>query len=267
MSQAKRHIGIITTGHGPRDEYLHYHGLFLKALGADVTITLRHIYDGLTLADLDPHEVDKSTPNLGAHVHVPGAKGNHMGDGWEHRFYDLEFATGLVQQAIERLETEDGVDMVLLACAAEFPEGALTARTMLIHPREIMFALAQTIAEGSSRKPKVGVIVDAEHADHDRADWLSRPFAEQIELVVSPITSTWLEAAQALGAAEVEYAFFFGYGVGLAPYDARDEIPALERAIGAPLILPHRATVLHLRNLLMPALNDLDFLPADWNRT
>ncbi|WP_138468750.1 AroM family protein [Poseidonocella sp. HB161398] len=261
------HIGVVTTGHGPRDEYLHYHRLFLCALGAEVKVTVRHIYEGLSLEDLLPYEVDKSTPNLGAHVHVPGATGNHMGDGWEHRFFDLGFATGLVQAAIDRLEEEDGADMVLLACAAEFAPGALSAGTLLIHPREIMFGIAETIAHGTRRRPKIGVIVDAEHADHDRVDWLSRPFAERIELVIAPITGSWLAAAEELGRAGVEFAFFFGYGVGLAPYDARDEIPALERAIGAPLILPHRAAVLHLRNLVGPAMADLDHLPADWNRT
>jgi len=260
------HIGVVTTGHGPRDEYIHYHEMFLRALGADVKVTVRHIYDGIPLAELLPHEVDKTTPNLGAHVHVPGATGNHMGDGWEHRFFALDYATGLVQKTIDRLETEDGVDMVLLACAAEFPEGALSAGTLMIHPRDVMFGIAGQIAHGTRRKPRIGVIVDAEHADHDRADWLAKPFADRIELVISPITGSWHDAARALGEAKVEFAFFFGYGVGLAPYDRKDEIPALEAEIGAPLILPHRATMLHLRNLVGPAMNDLDYLPADWNK-
>ncbi|QQA41972.1 AroM family protein [Pelagovum pacificum] len=261
------HIGVVTTGHGPRDEYLHYHRMFLETLGADVRVTVRHIYEDLTLDDLTPHEVDKSVPNLGAHVHVPGAVGNHMGDGWEHRFFDLDFATDLVQLTIDRLEEEDGVDIVLLACAAEFPTGRISAGTLLIHPREIMFGIAEGIAHGTRRKPRIGVIVDAEHADHDRADWNSRPFADQIELVVAPIDGAWIDAARQLGAANVEFAFFFGYGVGLAPFDARDEIPALETAIGAPLILPHRATVLHMRNLVGPAMADLDHLPQGWNKS
>lgn len=266
MANKTTHIGVVTTGHGPRDEYLHYHKMFLEALGADVKITVRHIYEDLALEELLPHQVDKTTPNLGAHVHVPGAVGNHMGDGWEHRFFELGFATKLVQKTIDRLEEEDGVDMVLLACAAEFPEGQISAGTLLIHPREIMFSIAENIAHGTRRKPKIGVIVDAEHADHDVADWKSRAFYKNIELEVSPITGSWHDAARKLGEANVEFAFFFGYGVGLAPYDAADEIPALERAIGAPLILPHRATVLHLRNLVGPAMNDLAYMPEGWNK-
>src|SRR5258707_12560494 len=125
MKRKTTKLGVVTTGHGPREEYLHYHQRLLRSLGADVDVVVRHIYEGLTLEDLLPHEVGKETANIGAHVHVLGASGNHMGDGWEHRFYALDCATRHVQRTIDLLEKEDGVDMVLLACAAEFPEGTL----------------------------------------------------------------------------------------------------------------------------------------------
>lgn len=96
-------LGVVTTGHGPRDEYVHYHERVLRALGAEVQVVIRHIYDGLVLDDLTPHQVGKETPNLGTHVHVPGAVGNHMGDGWEHRFYAIDFAIHRVQAAIHAL--------------------------------------------------------------------------------------------------------------------------------------------------------------------
>lgn len=259
-------LGVVTTGHGPRDEYIHFHEQFLRALGADVEVVIRHIYEGMDLAELTPHQVGKEKPNLGAHVHVEGAVGNHMGDGWEHRFYDLDFAIGKVQQAIDQLEQVDGVDMVLLACAAEFPEGSISASTMLIHPRDLMFDIAANLAHGSRRKIRIGALVDAEHADEDYKDWARKPFFDKIELVMSPITTTWLEAAQKLGEEKIDYAFFFGYGVGLAPLDPRTEIPALEAAIGAPLILPHRTAVLFLRNILQPALNDYAYLPEGWGK-
>lgn len=257
-------LGVVTTGHGPRDEYIHYHQNFLRALGAEVEVVIRHIYEDLTLDELVPHQVGKETPNLGAHVHVPGAVGNHMGDGWEHRFFELGFATERVQATIDRLETEDDVDMVLLACAAEFPEGAVSARTLLIHPRELMFSVAENLAHGSRSRIRIGALVDAEHADHDYADWSKRPFFNRIEFVMEPVTTTALEAARRLGEHRVQFAFFFGYGVGLAPFDPIDEIPTLEAAIGAPLILPHRTTALHLRNLIGPALNDHAYLPEGW---
>jgi len=259
-------LGVVTTGHGPRDEYIHFHERFLRALGADVEIVIRHIYDGIPLEALTPHQVGKEKPNLGAHVHVAGAVGNHMGDGWEHRFYDLDFAIGKVQRAIDLLEQEDGVDMVLLACAAEFPEGAISAGTMLIHPRELMFDIAGNLARGSRQRIRIGALVDAEHADEDRKDWARKPFFDRIELVMAPITTGWLDAAQELGRRQVDYAFFFGYGVGLAPLDPRTEIPALEAAIGAPLVLPHRAAVLFLRNILRPPLNDYAYLPEGWGK-
>ncbi|MDQ0390477.1 AroM family protein [Labrys monachus] len=260
-------LGVVTTGHGPRDEYIHYHQEILRSLGADVEVVIRHIYDGLALEDLLPHQVGKETPNLGSHVHVPGAVGNHMGDGWEHRFFALDFATGRVQAAIDSLERDDGVDMVLLACAAEFPEGSISAGTLLIHPRELMFSVVDNLARGSRRKVRIGVLVDAEHADHDYADWARRPFFERIELVMAPVVTTALAAAEELGRRHVEFAFFFGYGVGLAPYDPVDEIPRLQAAIGAPLLLPHRVTSLHLRNLIGPGLDDHAYLPQGWGLT
>lgn len=259
-------LGVVTTGHGPRDEYLHYHQALLTQLGANVEVVVRHIYEDLTLEDVVPHQVGKEAPNLGAHVHVPGAVGNHMGDGWEHRFFALDFATAKVQKTIDKLEREDGVDMVLLACAAQFPEDALSADTLLIHPRELMFSIVDNLAHGSRRRVRIGAIVDAEHADHDYADWSSRPFFPRIEFVMAPVTTSWMDAARELGKRNVEFAFFFGYGVGLAPFDPVDEIPELERAIGAPLVLPHRVTALHLRNLIGPALDDRKFLPQGWGR-
>lgn len=264
MSTRRKKIGVVTTGHGPRDEYLHYHKRLLEALGAEVDVVVRHIYEGLTLDELVPHEVDKTVPNIGSHVHVPGAVGNHMGDGWEHRFFDLAFATAHVQQTIDRLEKQDGVDIVLLACAAEFPEGSLAADTLLVHPRALLFQLAENVAHGSRRKIRMGVIVDAEHADHDLADWKRKPWFGSIDLVIAPIESGTIEAAEQLGRAGVEYAFFFGYGVGLAPFDRVDDIQRLEAAIGAPLILPHRVTTLFLRNLVGPPLDDPAYLPSGW---
>ena len=160
MSVKTTHIGVVTTGHGPRDEYLHYHRIFLESLGADVRITVRHIYEDLTLEQLLPHQVDKTKPNLGAHVHVPGAVGNHMGDGWEHRFFELGFATELVQKTIDRLEQEDHVDMVLLACAAEFPHGAISAGTLLIHPRLGSWLLLGGFLTTMDLKPATETVAD-----------------------------------------------------------------------------------------------------------
>jgi hypothetical protein len=257
-------LGVVTTGHGPRDEYIHYHESLLRSLGAQVEVVIRHIYEGLTLDDLIAHEVGRETPNLGAHVHVPGAVGNHMGDGWEHRFFSLDFAIGRVQAAIDRLEREDGADMVLLACAAGFPAGALSAETRLIDPRELMFSVVESLTHGTRRNVRIGALVDAEHADHDYADWSKRPFFDRIDFRMAPVTTTALAAAETLGREQVEFAFFFGYGIGLAPFDPPDQITQLEAAIGAPLLLPHRVTTLHLRNLIGPPLDDRAFLPSGW---
>lgn len=264
MKSRTTRLGVVTTGHGPREEYVEYHRRLLSSLGADVEIFVRHIYEDLTLDELLPHEVGKEAPNIGAHVHVPGARGNHMGDGWEHRFFALDFATQHVQRTIGLLEQQDKVDMVLLACAAEFPEGSLAADTLLIHPRELLFHTAEAIARGSRRRIRIGMIVDAEHADHDLADWQSQPWFPRIDLVISPIETSTLEAAQRLGEAKVEFAFLFGYGVGLAPFDPIDQVASLEAAIGAPLILPHRVATLFLRHLIGPPLDDHAHLPDGW---
>jgi hypothetical protein len=263
MAKATR-IGIVTTGHGPRDEYVHYHGEFLRRLGSNVEIAIRHIYDGLSLEQITPHQVGKETANIGAHVHVPGAVGNHMGDGWEHRFYALDFAVEQMQRAVTALEREDNVDLIVLACAAEIPADRLKATTLMIHPRELIFSLAGDLVHGAPGKLRFGVLVDAEHAEHDRADWARRPWFDRVELVMAPVAGDTLAAAGALGKANVDYAFYFGYGIGLAPFDPIGEVQRLEAAVAAPLLLPHRVTCLFLRNIVGPSIDDLTYLPKGW---
>ncbi len=259
-------IGVVTTGHGPRDEYVFFHRNLLAHLGAGVEVTTRHVYEGLTLADITPHQVGKEVPNIGGHVHVPGATGNHMGDGWEHRFYALPFVMSRVQIAIDRLENEDGVDLVILACAAEMPKEDLRARTLLVHPRDLVLGFAGTLANSSSRKLRMGLIVDAEHAEHDRADWTLQPWFNKIDLYIAPVTGDISKAAAELGNQNIDYAFFFGYGVGLAPGNSKTMIMDLESKIGKPLILPHRVTTLFIRNLVLPTMDDNQYLPSDWRR-
>ncbi len=256
MNRTPRRIGVVTTGHGPRDEYVRYHQAALESLGAEIEIVTRHALDGLTSEQLEPHRVGAETPNIGAHVHVSGATGNRMGPGWEHRFYDLEFCLGRMQSAIDQLTGADAADLVILACAAELPDAALACDKLLIHPREILFSYAEVLAWGVRRPVRVGVLVDREHAEQDQADWQRRPWFSRVELHLAPIEGSAERAAAQLGERELDLAMVFGYGVGLVPGDPRREIADLEQVIGAPLLTPHRATSLFLRNLIMPSIDD-----------
>ncbi len=259
MNQTPRRIGVVTTGHGPRDEYVRYHRAALEALGVQVEIVTRHALDGLTSEQLEPHRVGADVPNIGAHVHVAGASGNRMGPGWEHRFYDLEFCLGRIQSTVDQLTGADDADIVILACAAELPDITLTSDRLLIHPREILFSYAEILSWGMRRPLRVGVLVDREHAEQDRADWQRRPWSSRINLHLMPMDGSAEVAAARLAGREPDLAMIFGYGVGLAPGDRREEIADLERAIGAPLLTPHRATSLFLRNLIMPSIDDRAF--------
>jgi hypothetical protein len=254
----KTRLGIVTTGHGPRDEYIRYHERLLAHLGAPVEVVIRHALDGLSYEQLKPHIVGPGVLNLGAHVHVPGATGNRLGPGWQHLFFDLRHCVARIQAAIDALETEDGVDLVLLACAAEFPEGALRARGVCVHPRELLFALAEAQAWDPSRRPRIGVLVDHEHLATDQADWQRRPWGDRVDLHFAPIHDDILAAAATLGG-RVDMCFMWGYGVGLVAGDPPGLVTRLEEAIGAPLILPHRVATLFVRNLIRPPLDDLAF--------
>ncbi len=264
MAKKTTKIGVVTTGHGPRTEYVDYHKALLQSLGADVEVVLRHALEGLTIDDLRPHIVDRRKPNIGAHVHVPGATGNQYGDGWDHPFIDLDFSLGRMQRAIDLLETDDKVDIVVLACAAEVPDDALRANTLLIHPRELMFDLTSHLVQWTRRRLRIGALVDVEHADMDHKDWMRRPWFSKIDFRMAPISGDVHAAAAALGKEGVDFAFYFGYGVGLAPFAEPDRLNRMEAAVGAPLIVPHRVTTLFLRNLVAPNINDATYMPAGW---
>lgn len=251
-------LGIVTTGHGPRDEYVKYHERLLAHLGAPVKVVIRHALDGLSHNALKPWIVGAGTLNLGAHVHVPGATGNRLGPGWQHLFFDLDFCIARVQAAIDALETEEGVDLVLLACAAEFPEGSLRARGPCVHPRELLFAVVEAQAWDPSRRPRIGVLVDHEHLATDRADWDRRPWRDRIDLRFAAITDDVVAAAATLSG-EVDFAIMWGYGVGLVAGDPPDLVQRVEASLRAPLILPHRVTTFFLRNLIGPSFDDRAF--------
>jgi hypothetical protein len=53
----KLRVGVVTTGHGPRDEYVRYHRAILAHLGAKVDFVTRHALEGLSIEALTPHIV------------------------------------------------------------------------------------------------------------------------------------------------------------------------------------------------------------------
>jgi len=264
MSIAKTKIGIVTTGHGPRDEYIHYHSSFLEHLGAEVTVVTRHALEGLNLENLRPHFVDGSKPNIGAHIHFPGATGNQYGPGWDHPFLELGFAVERMQDAVEKLEHEDKVDIIVLACAAEIPVNAIHTELFLLHPRGLMFSLAEHLVNWTGRRLRFGILTNQAHAEMDRQDWFRRSWVSEVDLFIAPVTDSVEDAAAELGEQGIDLGFYFGYGAGLAPFAPKDRLKKLCDVVKAPIIFPHWIATLFLRNLVVPCIDDATFMPVGW---
>ena len=70
MKRKTTKLGVVTTGHGPREEYLHYHQRLLRSLGTNVDVVVRDRHgnpvSGLTKDDFEVYEegVKQTITNL-----------------------------------------------------------------------------------------------------------------------------------------------------------------------------------------------------------
>jgi len=258
-------LGIITTGHGPRTEYLRYHGNVLRHLGLpDVEIVARH-----SLEDLSPDEIDSMAPVadeplIGGHVRAPGATGDRMGGGYREVLVARRLIIPLVQQRIDELDAEK-VDAIIFCCAEEYPADAFSAMRPLIVPFRLVLAFVADAA-GSLRRPfRVAVLTPGERwSKQDEATWRSEALPRSVEPVVIPLAG----APEAVAArvrdeiGQVDLAVLWGYGIGIAPFDPADLVGRLERGLGAPVVSVHALACRAARSLLRPSQDDLPFAVA-----
>jgi hypothetical protein len=251
-------LGLITTGQGPRNEYVHFHRKLMKELGVDVEIKIRNAMDGLSVEEIQAMTARPGDRWIASHYHLPGATGDRMGPGWALIYTDTKPLIPLFQKCMDSLEA-DGVDVTILLCAEEYPLDAFHSKRPLLVPWVLMTEWVR-VSTMCMAEPKVGILIpDQEHWEEDTATWRSQPWMKNLKVVFEIRKGHLAEACARFQREKVDFVINWGYGFGIAPGDSPDTIKSMEEAIGAPFLTPQRLVALHVRNLLMPSLNDRRF--------
>ncbi|MFC0407144.1 AroM family protein [Roseomonas elaeocarpi] len=252
-------LGIITTGQGPRDEYVHYHRGIASALGLTIEIIDEHILEELDWPAVRPHLGAEHEARLGAHVRVPGATGNRLGDGWDHVYVRLDWAIPFFQAAIDRLVAR-GATAVLFCCATLFEAGAFRCPVPLILPSRLMLAAVTDRIDGFDRSVRFGVMSSAGHGRQDVQLWRDQPFADRLDIRYEPFEGDILPAARALAGFRPDVVVVWSFGLGLARRDPGNLTATLEEMLGCPVMMPHRLAALTAFGLVTAGFDDRAFV-------
>ena len=258
MSKSAK-LGLITTGNGPREEYITYHRNLMKELGLDIEIKIAHALDGLTRNEIREIETQPGDIYIGCHIKEPGATGDRMGPGWGHVWIASRHLVPLYQKCLDSLEAE-GVDATILCCAEEYAPDAFHSDRYLVLP---WLALTEWVRISTMYmpEPKIGILIpDEEHLDQDTATWQSQPWMKRLRVFIEPKKGRLDEALAQFREENVDMVINWGYGFGVAPEDPKDLIKSVEEAAGAPFITPHRMATFYIRNLFRPSIDDRRFV-------
>jgi hypothetical protein len=264
MKSAK--LGLITTGQGPRNEYVRYHRNLMWELGIDVCIKICNAMDGLTRQEIRTMESLPRERQIGHHIHEEGATRDRLGTGWTRILTDSKPLIPLFQKCLESLEAQ-GVDLTILCCVEEFPIDSFQSRKPFLMPWVVVTEWVR-ITTMCMTEPRIGLLIlDEEHRAQDMATWSSQPWMESLDLVVE-IAGGRLDTALARCREEqVDMVVYWGYGLGLAPSDPPDKLQSVYETLGPiPLIAPNRLVAFHARNQLWPSLNDRRFVGYVFNQ-
>jgi hypothetical protein len=235
-------LGLVTTGQGPRAAYEHYFNGIGKALGLTLDVVSKHILDPLNWPEIQKNLAIGDRPVLGAHVHVPGATGNRLGDGWDHVYVDLEWAYQYFQRAIDELEAE-GAGAIVLCCGTEFAPDQFRSNVPLIAPCS---AVMQVVANAAAthKTLRLGLMSSIGHAKQDVALWQRQPFADKLEVTYEGFEGNLMPAAERLAEGKHDLVVVWSFGLGTAESDVDRMAEKLETLLGCPVIMPHRLAAL-----------------------
>lgn len=248
-------LGLITTGHGPRTAYEDYFSGLARSLGLQIEVISEHILDPLSWEEIQPHLAKEGQPVLGAHVHVPGATGNRLGEGWDHVYVDLEWAYQWFQRAIDRLQ-ERGAQGIVFCCATQFTPDQFKATVPVIRPCDVtMQLIAGMVQAQQGERLRLGLMSSIGHAEQDQALFRGQSFSDQIELKYQGFEGDILAQAPALTDFAPQLVVVWSFGLGTAASDPDRLAGKLEKLFGCPVIMPHR----------LAALQALAVLPVDFD--
>jgi AroM protein len=250
-------LGLITTGHGPRKEFINYHGNVLAALGlSDAEIVIRHALDGLTWDEMVAISAQDGEIGIGCHVNVGDEAGDRMGPGYRGVTIEREKLVPIFQQKLNELETDENVDATILCCAEEYLPGALKSVRPLVWPYLSVFRRIESLLDSMDRPLRMGLLVPSErHKPQDMLTWTSQPWMKQVDvqmalLNLDPSIDIAAQLAQELH--DLDVAVIWGYSLGTAPRDPESVVMKISAALGCPVIPSRSAAILDARSLLSP---------------
>jgi hypothetical protein len=247
-------LGLVTTGQGPRTAYEHYFAGIGRALGLKLEIASKHILDPLDWTEIRDHLGGGDRPVLGAHVHVPGATGNRLGEGWDHVYVDLDWAYGYFQRAIDELQAE-GAGAIVLCCGTEFAPDQFLCNVPLIAPCS---AVMQVVANAAATRDtlRLGLMSSIGHAKQDVTLWQKQPFADKLQVTYEGFEGNLMPAADRLAKQAHDLVVVWSFGLGTAESDADRIAETLETLLGCPVIMPHRVAALTALAILPVGFDD-----------
>jgi hypothetical protein len=259
-------IGVVTTGQGPREEYVAYHANLLRQLGlADVRLSIRHALDGLSEDEIDARAARPGDWHIGCHVKSPSSTGDRMGDGHKEVFVPREFMIDRVQACIDSLEADDGVDLTIFCCAEEYPDNAFRGYGPVVLPFRLILAQAGAFVEARAHT-RIGLIVPSgPHIAQDLGTFRRAPWAAKAEFAAaawSPSGTAMAQQILAQGPAP-DLVVLFGYGMGIAPADSPALLTEIGDCLGVPMVTAHGIATMTARGLLRPAMADRALAEVD----
>ncbi len=247
-------LGIVTTGQGPRTEYVEFHRRLLASMGVSVEVADRHILDGLTDAELERLAPSGDEPVIHCNVRSPGSK-SRLGPGWRDVWITRAASVPRVQACIDDLENQEHVDVTIYCVGEEYPPGTFHSRRPLILPYRVMLAYAESIAD-SKPNATLGVLVYGPRQRMQQLHtWQRQPWATKLKLEFAELGDTPLKAVEMLRLREPDLVFSWGYGLGLPAAHQSDLIDRIEGILGLSLIMPQNVAALFARNFLQPSIS------------
>ena len=252
----KARLGLITTGQGPRQDYVAFHGELLRQLGVEAEIFVEYALDGLSPEELETLEPAPGEDAIHSYVRFPGRDSKRFGSGWGEAWMERGRTIPIVQSCIERLEQEHGVDATIYCCAEPYPEGVFRASKPFVMPYKVVLSYVENLVISRDHRPVIGVLTGgARQRPQQMEMWQRYTWSSDIDLHFAEMGSEPLAAAQHLATLKPDLVVWWGYGVDLAPGDSPTIVAEMQEVLGQPILLHHVAATLFVRNVLYPALD------------
>ena len=247
---ARKRIGLITVGQGPRPELDRVHRRLFETLGAPVELVARHALDGWDEAALAAIAAGPDDAQIHAFVHGVAEREGLLGPGWVSHWVRQGALNAPIQRCIDRLEREDCVEASIVCVAEDFPPGSFTARQPLAIPYRTMLDHAKALAAARTGATVAMLVNGPRQRAQQETAWNRHDWTRDLRLAFIEISGDPLGAAAKAASLSAALVMVCAYSVGLGPNDPSDLPDRMQEAAGAPVMIPAMAACSALNPLL-----------------